>query len=72
MTPVASNTYRFSCKVVEVIFKDGKRVIKAITNPGSLIIEAHDDGKVQLGERIKITGTLKIEAVEPECPPEKK
>lgn len=63
MTSVTSNTYQFSCQVVEVIYKEEKRVIKAICNPGSLIILTPDAGLAQLGDRLLITGTLHIESI---------
>ena len=60
----ASNSYRFRCEVVEVIYKDGKRVIKAMCNPGSLIIETPDDGKIQLGDKLIVTGSIHIDSTE--------
>jgi hypothetical protein len=60
-----SNRYRFQCEVVEVIYKDGKRIIKAMCNPGTMIIETPDDGKIQLGDRMVVTGTIHIEKSEP-------
>ena len=56
-----SNRYRFHCEVVEVIYQDGKRIIKAMCNPGTMIIETPDDGKIQLGDRLVVTGTIQIE-----------
>ena len=59
-----SNRYRFQCEVVEVIHKDGNRMIKAVTNPGSIIIEIPDDGKIRFCDKLLITGTLKIDSIE--------
>ena len=59
-----SNRYRFQCEVVEVIHKNGNRIIKAVTNPGSIIIEIPDDGKVQFCDKLLVTGTLQINSIE--------
>lgn len=66
MTLNAPNTYHLSCKVVEIIYKDGKRMIKAMCNPGALIIETPDDGNSQLGDMLLVTGTFHIEKLETE------
>jgi hypothetical protein len=63
MTVSTANTYQFSCQVVEVIYNADKRIIKAICNPGSMIIETPDAGKAQLGDRLMITGSLNIDTV---------
>jgi hypothetical protein len=58
------NTYRFYCQVVEVIHKDGGRLIKTMCKPGSLIIETPDDGITQLGDMLIVTGKFLIETME--------
>jgi hypothetical protein len=63
MTVSTVNIYQFSCQVVEVIYKDDRRIIKAICNPGSMIIETPDAGKAQLGDRLQITATLNIDTI---------
>lgn len=65
MIQKASNRYRFQCEVVEVIHKDGSRMIKAICTPGSIIIETPDDGNIQLGDKLMVSGTLQIDKIEP-------
>jgi len=72
MTSVQSNTYRFYCQVVEVINKDGHRLIKTICNPGPLIIETPDDGKTKLGDKLIVTGRIQIESMESNKNVEKK
>lgn len=47
-----------------MISRNGKRIIKAVCTPGTIIIEIPDDGKIQLGEKVQITGTIQIESVE--------
>ena len=64
MIQTASNRYRFQCEVVEVIHKDGSRMIKAVCNPGSIIIETPDVGNIQLGDKLTVTGTLQIDSIE--------
>ena len=66
MTTAATNTYQLSCQVVEVIYKEEKRIIKAICNPGSLIVETPDAGLAQLGDRLQITATLHIDTIKTE------
>ncbi|MEN8230161.1 MAG: hypothetical protein ABFS38_18510 [Bacteroidota bacterium] len=63
MSSDPSNTYHFSCQVVEIIYKEEQRIIKAICNPGSLIIETPDVGKAQLGDRLLLSGTFQIDTV---------
>lgn len=63
----ASNRYRFSSEVVEVIHKDGVAVIKVVTNPGTMIIETSCDSPVKLGDRLTLTGDLVITSIEEEC-----
>ena len=70
MAVTESNTFHLSCKVSEVIHQDRKRIIRVMCNPGSLIIETPDDGKVQLGDSLHVTGTLHIERLESEKPAE--
>lgn len=64
MSSDTSNTYRFYCQVIEVIHKDGGRLIKTMCNPGSLIIETPDDGKAKLGDKLIVTGSLRIVSME--------
>ena len=59
-----SNRYTFQCEVVEVIHKDEIRMIKAVTNPGSIMIEIPDDRKVRFCDKILVTGTLQIDSIE--------
>jgi len=61
-----TNTYQFSCRVVEVIYKEDKRVIKVVCNPGSLIIETPDAGKAQLGDRLLLSGSFHIDTIRAE------
>ncbi len=63
MTSDPSNTYHLSCQVVEIIYKEKKKIIKAMCNPGSLILETSDAGKAQLGDRLQVSGTFHIDAV---------
>lgn len=64
MTLNQSNRYCFHCEVAEMISRNGKRIIKAVCTPGTIIIEIPDDGKIQLGEKVQLTGTIQIESVE--------
>lgn len=64
MTLNQSNRYCFHCKVAEMISRNGKRIIKATCSPGTIIIEIPDDGKIQLGEKVQVTGTIQVESVE--------
>ncbi len=66
MESSATNTYQLSCRVVEVIYKEDKRIIKAVCNPGSLIIETPDAGKANLGERLLISGRFHIDTIRAE------
>ena len=59
-----SNTYRLYCQVVEVIHKDGGRLIKTMCKPGSLMIEIPDDGKTKLCDTLIVTGRFQIESME--------
>ena len=63
MTSDPSNTYHLSCQVVEIIYKEEKRTIKAMCYPDSLIIETPDAGNAQLGDRLLVTGTFHIDTV---------
>lgn len=66
METSSTNTYQLSCRVVEVIYKENKRIIKAVCNPGSLIIETPDAGKAQLGDRLLLTGSFHIDTIRAE------
>ena len=48
-----------------MISRKGKRIIKALCNPGTIIIEIPDDGNLQLGEKLQVTGSIHIESMEP-------
>ena len=39
-------------------------MIKAVTNPGSIIIEIPDDGKVRFCDKLQVTVTMKIDSIE--------
>jgi len=65
MTLKQSNRYSFHCEVAEMISRNGSRIIKALCTPGTIIIEIPDDGKMQLGEHVRVTGTIQIESMEP-------
>jgi hypothetical protein len=62
----ATNTYQLSCRVVEVIYKEDKRIIKVVCNPGSIILETPDAGKAQLGDRLHLTGSFQIDTIRAE------
>jgi hypothetical protein len=47
-----------------MISRNGKRIIKATCSPGTIIIEIPDDGKIQLGEQVQVTGAIQVESVE--------
>jgi len=64
MTLRPSNRYCFHCEVAEMISRNGKRIIKALCNPGTIIIEIPDDGNMQLGEKLQVTGSIHIESME--------
>ena len=64
MTLNEPNRYRFQCEVLEVIHKDGSRRIKAVCNPGPILIEIPDDGKIRFCDKLMVTGTLQIESLE--------
>ena len=59
----SSNTYHLSCQVVEIIYKEENKIIKAMCYPDSLIIETPDAGTAQLGDRLLVTGTFHIDTV---------
>lgn len=61
-----TNNYQFSCRVVEVIYKEERRIIKVVCNPGSLIIETPDAGKAQLGDRLLLKGSFYIDTIRAE------
>ena len=63
MQTESANTYHLSCQVVEIIYKEDQRIIKAVCHPGSLIIETAEGGQAQLGDKLRVTGTLRIDAV---------
>ena len=48
-----------------MISRKGKRIIKALCNPGTIIIEIPDNGNLQLGEKLQVTGSMHIESMEP-------
>ncbi len=58
-----SNTYHLSCQVVEIIYKEEQRIIKAMCYPGSLVINTPDTGNAQLGDRLLVSGTFHIDRV---------
>ena len=58
------NRFTFQCEVVEMISRKGKRIIKALCNPGTIIIEIPDDGNLQLGEKLQVSGSIHIESME--------
>jgi hypothetical protein len=58
------NTYRLVCNVMEIIFKDEKRSLKVMCDPGSMIIETPDSKDIQLGDKLVIKGTIHIESIE--------
>ena len=62
-----SNTYRFKCEVVEVIYKGENPVVKMICNPGSMIVEVPKKGDIQLGDCLILTGELNISSLEKDC-----
>ena len=47
-----------------MISRKGKRIIKALCNPGTIIIEIPDDGNLQLGEKLQVSGSIHIESLE--------
>lgn len=59
-----SKRYAFQCEVVEIISRDEKRIINAMCDPGSMIIEIPDDGQVQLGDVINVSGTINIDRID--------
>jgi len=61
-----SNQYNFSCEVAELISRQGKRIIRVLCNPGTIIIEVPDDGKMQLGDKVQVSGRIEIDSMEPE------
>lgn len=61
-----SNQYKFSCEVAELISRKGNRIIRVLCNPGTIIIEVPDDGKMQLGDKVQVTGRIEIDSMEPE------
>ena len=58
------NRLSFHCEVAEMISRDGNRIIKALCNPGTIIIEIPDNGNMQLGEKLQVTGNIHIESME--------
>jgi len=64
MTLQGSNRYSFHCEVVEIISRDDKRIINAMCDPGSMIIEIPDDGQVQLGDVMNVSVTINIDRIE--------
>lgn len=62
-----SNTYRFSCKVVEIISTGTESSVKTISNPGSIIVDIPHSKDFKLDDRIIVTGTFNIIAVEKDC-----
>ncbi len=67
MDKTDSNTYCFHCEVVEVISTGAESTVKMICNPGSIIIEFHNEGKMKMGDRIIVTGNLDILSTEKDC-----
>ena len=64
MSLKSSNRYCFHCEVAEMISRNGNRIVKALCTPGTIIIEIPDDGNMQLGEKLLVTGTIHIESME--------
>jgi hypothetical protein len=64
MVSPEANKYLFHCKVVEVISTGGERRINAMCDPGSFIMEVPDDGQIQLGDTLTISGSIQIESIE--------
>jgi hypothetical protein len=50
--------------VAELISRNGSRIIRVLCNPGTLIIEIPDEGNMQLGEKVQVTGSIHIESVQ--------
>jgi len=67
MENAGSNTYRLSCKVVEVISTGTKSSIRMISNPGSIIVDIPYSNNFKLGDRVIVTGNLNIIATEKDC-----
>ena len=67
MEKTGANRYRFNCQVVEVIRRGEDRMIKLVTDPGSMIIEIPFARPVKLGERLVLTGDLVITSAEEDC-----
>ena len=65
MTLKQSNRYCFHCEVAEMISRNGNRIVKALCTPGTIIIEIPDDGNLQLGEKLQVTGSIHIESMGP-------
>ncbi len=59
-----TNRYSFHCEVAELISRNGSRIIRVLCNPGTLIIEIPDDGNMQLGGKVQVTGSIQIESVQ--------
>ena len=49
-----------------MISRQGKRIIRVLCNPGTIIIEVPDDGKMQLGDKVQVSGRIEIDSMEPE------
>jgi hypothetical protein len=64
MTLKHSNRYNFQCEVAEMISRNGRRIIRVLCNPGTIIIEVPDDGKMQLGDKVQVSGRIEIESME--------
>lgn len=67
MAKADENSYLFHCKIIEIVNTGEERNVFAVCDPGSFILKVPDDGNYQLGDKVKVTGTIKISASEMEA-----
>jgi hypothetical protein len=58
------NRYCFLGEVTEDFHQDGQRWMKTVCTPGRIMIKIPENTELHLGDRVKITCSLKVEKSE--------
>ncbi|MFC2089262.1 hypothetical protein ACFLT1_00690 [Bacteroidota bacterium] len=63
MQETTDSRMKLKCKVIEVISRGDERMVSAICDPASLIIEIPDNGTMELGDEVMVSGTFHIDQI---------
>ena len=58
------NRFCFLGQVTEVFHQNGYRWMKTVCKPGRIMIQIPEDSELQLGDKVQVTCSIKVEKLE--------